>query len=286
MIFKKKKNIEKTEWGDAIYVSQDNIKSDMVFLLKNNIKGIIISNDNDYLLDNIDFLKEYDFIELVIISAYKKLDYSGINHLRNLKVLSINTLYKDNQEINFDKFPNLIDCRFTWRVKAKSLFNCSSLQYLGISSYKGKNLENFNKLINLKTLSIGQSSIETLGGLNKLIKLENLDLYNNRKLINFEGIINFSTLKSFSIDSCKGLNNINEISTLLNLTKLVINNCGDLDSIKSINKIKTLKEFDFQDSTNILDGDISSCIGLVCSFQDRRHYNYKYQEIKKMNKNE
>jgi hypothetical protein len=284
MILKKRKNIEDTEWGQAIYISSETIKDDMLFMIKNNIKGVIISNENGYILDNVNFFKEYDFIERVIISAYKEIDYSGIHFLKNLKVLALNILSKDNQELDFSKFPNLLDCRFTWRTKTSSLFNCTSLEYLGITKYKGENLEEFEKLINLKTLSIGQSSIETLNGLNKLVGLENLDLFNNRKLVNFQGIGNLKSLKRLSIESCKGLNEINEVSSLYNLEKLIINNCGDIESIKPIESLKNLKEFYFQDSTNIIDGDISPCIGLSkASFQDRKHYNYKYQEIKMIN---
>ena len=95
MILNKKKNIEDTEWGQAIYVSSDTIKDDMLFIIKNNIKGVIISNDNGYLLDNVDFFKEYNFIEIVIISAYKEVDYAGIQYLKNLKVLALNILSKD-----------------------------------------------------------------------------------------------------------------------------------------------------------------------------------------------
>ena len=284
MILNKKKNIEDTEWGQAIYVSSDTIKDDMLFIIKNNIKGVIISNDNGYLLDNVDFFKEYNFIEIVIISAYKEVDYAGIQYLKNLKVLALNILSKDNQIIDFSKFPNLLDCRFTWRTKASSLFDCTSLEYLGITKYKGESLEKFNKLVNLKTLSIGQSSIETLNGLKKLVSLENLDLFNNRKLVDFHGIGDLKSLKKLSIEYCKGLNKINEVGSLHNLEKLIINNCEDIDSIKPIEGLKNLKEFYFQDSTNIIDGDISPCIGLSkASFQDRKHYNYRYQEIKRLN---
>jgi hypothetical protein len=285
MILNMKKNIVETEFGQAVYVTSDTIKDDMLFLIKNNIKGVIITNDNGYILDNVDFFKEYDFIEIVIVSAYKEIDYSGIHYLINLKILILNILSKENQYIDFSKFPNLIDCRFNWRAKAISLFDCTSLEYLNITKYKGTDLDKFEKLVNLKTLCIGQSAIETLNGITKLTSLVKLDLFNNRKLSSFNGISVLKHLKEFSIDSCKGLSEINEISQLENLEKLKINNCGDIESVKPIVGLKNLKEFYFQDSTNVVDGDISPCIGLSkTSFQDRKHYNYKYQEIKNLSK--
>lgn len=285
MFFRNKKKIVHTEFGKAIYVSSNTINEDMLFLKKNNIKGIIISNDNDYLIDNVNFLKENDFIESITIYAYNKIDYSAIHYLKKLKTLNINTLYRDNQEINFSSFQNLKICSFNWRKKIISLFDCHSLETLSIGGFRGESLQQFANLYNLKILRIYKSSIKGIGELNKLSKLDTLDLFGNRKLMNFNNIYNLISLKHLCIESCKNYTNLDGIEKLKNLESLEVNNCKEIDSLKPLRELQKLKKVDFQDSTNIIDGDISPCIKLISSFQDRKHYNYSYLEIKRLRSN-
>ena len=284
MFFKKSRNIIETELGKAIYVSSDTIEEDMLFLKKNNVKGVIISNDNGYKLNHVDFFKTYDFIEIVIISLYLETDYSAIHYLKKLKVLSLNILCKDNQAIDFSCFPELVTCCFNWRAKTKFLFECTSLEDLSLSKFKGANLENFKNLENLKWLQIYQSSIENLNGIENLYNLERLDLYGNRKLVSFVGIGHLRVLKQLKVSSCKGLNDLDEFSSLENLEKLEINNCGDIKSLLPIKGLKKLNELKFLESTNIVDGNLSPCIGMKdIFFQNRKHYNYTYQELEMIN---
>ncbi|WP_226390530.1 hypothetical protein [Penaeicola halotolerans] len=284
MLLKKKIEIVNTEWGKSAYISSDNIAGDMEAVKKSNILGVILSFDKGYKLDNVDFLKDYTFIERITISSYQAIDYTALRHLKNLKVLAINVLAKDNQEIDFNMFPKLEDCRFIWRPKAKTIFNCTSLKRLDIIKFNKEDLQDLRHLVNLKTLGLRQSSIKSLIGIENLL-LERLGLYHLSKLDNLKGVDKLSkTLKYLDVESCKNIDEIEEISQLYSLEKLGLNNCKEIKSLSPIRGLKKLKWFDFWGNTSIQDGDMTPCIGIQkVAFENRKHYNYKNEEIDKLN---
>jgi hypothetical protein len=281
-LFKTNIEVANTELGNAVYVGSD-VETTMDYAIKNNIKGIIISHGKGYRNSNVDFLKKYTFIENLIIQYYGSIDLTGIHSLINLKRMALNIIANDNQVIDFSCFPFIETCMFDWRPKAKSIFNCKSLKYLRINKLKKDDLTDFRELSNIEVLKIASSSIKSLKGIEQL-NLHTLGLYYLNRLesiANIEGLV--GTLKVLDIQTCKKINSIKEISTLENLEKLGINNCGDIDSIKPICNLKRLKSFEFWESTNILDGDISPCLNLKgVAFQNRKHYNHTYEDIYKI----
>lgn len=287
MIFnKKQKEIIETEWGKSIYIDSKAINQDILFLKSNNIKGVIISNDNGFNGNDLSFFKHCDFIESVTISIYSKVDYLGLNYLKNLKALYLNILCKDSQGIDFSNFPKLQACSFTWNNKMKSVFECSSLEYLSISKFKGKNLQQFAKLQSLEVLRVYQSSIETLIGIESLVKLKHLDLYGNRNLNFINELRNLNKLGILEIEKSKGINNIDAIYYLNSLFKLKLIDLDDVESIRPLQNLQNLKEIHLSGSTNIVDGDLSPCINIpIRYFKNRKHYNYKNEEIDRLNEN-
>jgi hypothetical protein len=277
----KKNNIEiaKTELGEAVYIGSD-VESTMVYVTKNNIKGIIISHDKGFRDTNVDFLKKYSFIENLIIQYYGSIDLTGIHSLINLKRMALNIIANDNQLIDFTCFPHIETCMFDWRPKAKSIFKCKSLKYLRINKLKKNDLTDFKELSNLEVLKIASSSIKTLKGIETL-KLNTLGLYYLNSLVslvNVDGLA--STLKELDIQTCKKINNIKDVASLVNLEKLGINNCGEIESIKPVSSLKRLYRFEFWESTNIMDGDITPCLSLKeVAFQNRKHYTHTNEEI-------
>ena len=271
-----------TEFGQAVYLGSD-IEFVMNYATQNKIKGLIISYDRGFRNTTIEFLKNYTFIENLIIQYYGNIDLNGIHYLRNLKKLALNIIANDNQLIDFSCFPNLETCFFDWRPKAKSIFNCKTLKDLRISKFRKENLEDLQELSNLEALTITSSPIKYLKGIENL-KISRLRLYYLTKLENLnyiEGLAEY--IKELDIHACKKIKNIQQIASLTNLEMLGLNNCGEIDNIKPIKNLKKLYRFNFRESTNILDGDVTPCFDLKdVAFQNRKHYTHTYEEINKV----
>ncbi len=273
-----------SEIGQQAYIGSE-VESVMEYVENNGIKGVIVSFDYGYRGSNLDFLKNYPFLETITIQYYGDIDISAIHYLNNLKKIAINIITNDTQLIDFTCFPILDTCFFDWRPKAKSIFQCTTLRDLRISKFKKDDLANLQELTNLESLLISSSPIKSLKGIENL-KLSSLKLNYLTKLDSLtyiEGLAN--SLQELDIHACKKINSIESISFLKRLDKLGVNNCGEISSIKPIKNLKKLDRFNFWETTNILDGDMTPCLNIKkVAFQNRKHYTHSWEEIKKLTK--
>ncbi|WP_143054000.1 hypothetical protein [Parapedobacter koreensis] len=210
-----------TEFGPAVYVGRD-ISATVQYARKNGINGLIVAEGGNYPFADVNFLQNCSFVETLVIQRYGHIDLTGIHALSALKKLALNITANDKQPIDFSCFPQLEVAKFTWRPKAKSLFDCKSLRYLRIEKFNKRDLEDLGGLSNLEILKVVSSPIKTT---------------------------------------------------------------GDIDSIKPIRSLKKLKDFRFWESTNVLDGDMTPCIGVkTVAFKNRPHYTHTKEEIDEINK--
>lgn len=188
-------------------------------------------------------------------------------------------------EIDCTKFPNLRECGLYWRPRAKSLFGCGNLKRLVIDHYSGKenDLSLFSRLANLESLSIMNSRIISLKGIEKLNKLRFLGLYNLRKLNSLEGIERLSSLSHLEVNGCRAIGTIAPVKHLKLLKRIHFCNDNVIDTLRHISELKGLEEVLFYDNTNIKDGDLTPLISLPklhnISFQDRKHYSHTLKNI-------
>jgi len=226
-------------------------------------------------LSNLENLKSLKIIDLRIPSV------SPIHVLKELLELEVITLCKT--EINFLAFPRLEACALEWRPKAASLFDCLSIKSLFINRYSGKDVNLFGKLIHLETLSILNAPVEDLRGLSSLVKLRSLRLANLKHVKSLSGIESLEELEELTIDTCGSINSISELCHLSNLKRLYLSNDGVIESLSPLGNLEKLDEVVFDESTNILDGDLSPLLRqkLISriSFQNRRHYSHRREDF-------
>lgn len=254
-------------------------------IYKQDIKTIVIKTYEGYELKNLEWLKKCPFISQVHLFCYEdNFELQGLHYLKDLKLLNLNvTAKKGLQGLDFDNFPKLQNCSIDWNPKMKNLFNCISLQRLSLRKYKGKDLDNMDSLSNLNELIINNATIESLSGIEGL-NINRLELVNMRKLVSLKGVESLINLKVLEIENCSKVESIDDIDTLLNLEKLGLNNSKEVETLKPIRDLKKLQQLDFWGNTLIQDGDITPCIGIPkVAFENRKHYNYKNEEIDKLN---
>ena len=141
--------------------------------------------------------------------------------------------------------------------------------------------EAFNSAI-LDTLSIFQSKITTLEGIQKSQKLQCVYLYNNRSLQDISVLKKVKrTLRALRIENCPKIVDFSVLGELENLELLQLSGSNELDDISFLKTMKNLKTFIF--NINVKDGDLSPCLNLsyVCSGKNRKHYNLKDKDLPK-----
>lgn len=158
-----------------------------------------------------------------------------------------------------------------------------TLKKLFVNRYDGKDIVPFMRLINLESLAIFNARVENLLGFGTLKKLRSLRLANLKRLTSLAGIEGLENLQELDIHTCRAIGSIEQISSLSQLQKLYLNNDGDIESLKPIDKLTGLEAVLFYESTNILDGDLSPLkrqqnLSRI-SFQNRRHYSHRREEF-------
>lgn len=274
-------SIDENKYGKEMILHSEWDGSLVDFMQHNNIKGLYLNYAKGWENHDLSFLKKLPFIESLKIIDLNIKDISYIHYLRNLKSLLIDTY--DKTEIDFLKFPQLEECMFGWRPKAKTLFECNTLRLVSISNYTSKDTNEFAKLINLESLSIVNSPVADLQGLKNLNKLKFLGLYYLRKLNSLSGIEKLINLEELEINTCRQLTSIKEIGNLTNLKKLQLCNDGNIDTIKPLESLTELESFLFYESTNIQDGDLTPILKMKklkkIAFQNRKHYTPQREEF-------
>jgi hypothetical protein len=266
--------IIKSIWQDSFYK-----------LLKDkDVKELELNEGKGWQGDNVDFLQFLPDLKSLIIIDLRIKSIKNIHYLHKLNKIEISTYC--NTPIDFNNFPNLIECGFEWREGSESLFECKILLKLFLNSYNKKSSEPFSHLIKLEELALLNSDISDLQGLSLLIHLKSLRLANLAKVKSLHGIGELNQLEELEIYRCKGVNEISELFKLIKLKRLLLLDLGVIDSIKGMENLTDLKAFFFYESTNIADGDISPLFKLKnlnkVSFQNRKHYTHRREDFGKL----
>lgn len=265
------KAIIKSKWQDSF----------LDILSDNNINEIELNDGKGWHGENLDFLRAFPLLKSLTIIDLKIKSIDPIHYLNALTSINLSTYSKF--PVNFKYFPNLTNCGFEWIKNSDSLFECKNLVTLSINKYDKLNTDAFAQLINLEKLTLLNSPVENIKGISLLFRLKYLSIANLNKLTSLEGIEHLQQMKELEIQRCKRIHTISEIFKLKELEKFFLLDCGDIESIRGIENLKKIKSFLFYESTNIMDGDLSSIFNLKnlsnISYQNRKHYTHKREDF-------
>jgi len=251
-------------------------------LLANDVLELELNYAKGWRGTDLTFLRRLPQLQaFAIIDHFQMPLVEPIHSLHELRKLNVQTYC--GTPIRFAEFPQLQDCALEWRRQCKSLFSCLTLKKLFVNCYKKNDVDAFSSLVNLESLSLLSAPVHNLRGLIPLKHLRYLRLANLRKLTSLAGIEGLVALEELNIDTCRTIGSIDEIGSLTRLRKFHFGNCGEIESLKPLEKLTSLEWVTFVESTNILDGDLSPLMQPKnlsrVSFQNRRHYSHRREDF-------
>jgi len=236
-----KKSINSLFLRNIVFIDSNYLDQNILALMSEADINTIRLTD-DYRLDNLDFLNDYDlsFIRSIDILSDSVTNIEGLYSLFNLE--SINST---NQKIDYSKFPRLRAIGGELSLFSyKTLSNIDTLESIGISNkFKEIDVSIFSKNSKLKYLMLRSSKITSLKGLENFKKLECLELFHNRNITSLEGITEEHNkyLKEINIYKAPKLFYVNNyLSKLTNIENLQLA-CKRVDSLKFLDDLKKLK---------------------------------------------
>jgi hypothetical protein len=154
--------------------------------------------------------------------------------------------------------------------------------HLKENSNSFKNLSETDKLL---FLELNWANIKNFDGVEKFKNLKRLELHCCVKLENDHGLSQLNeSLEFLHINTSRKFKFSNELLQLKKLKVLCLNNCGAIENLDFLNNFPNLIDFRFV-NTNILDGNLKPILDhptiRSVGFLNKRHYNYKDDQIKK-----
>jgi len=267
-----------------IEVSIRSLEEQIEFINTNGIEKALI------IAESIDFITKCPSLKYLSIipsdNCGSGFDYSPLYNMPQIKSLRCSTVYGKNEEfstcIDYSKISGLEDIHVNLHGY-KNYNTIETLKSLALHNYMEADIsEAFNSTL-LDTLSIIQSKIKSLDGIQKSQKMQCLYLYHNRLLEDISALKKVKgTLRALRIDCCPKIKDFSVLSELENLELLELSGNNELPSLYFIKSMNRLKTFTF--TMNIKDGDLSPCLNLsyVHSGRNRKHYNFKDAELPKL----
>jgi hypothetical protein len=269
-------SIEKGEYGQRLVLNAGWSDQILDYMLAHDIKEVNINYARGFTGQNVDFLTKVPFLAAILIIVYHTPNLQAINSLHNLRSLSIGG--QEKVQIDFANFPQLVQCALMRKIKTKGLFECTTLRDLYLNPYSAKDTSNLAALSNIESLRLISAPAVELNGLRHLEKLTKLEISYFTKLPSLSGIEYLTGLESLEINACRKLTNIEEVKELRNLKRFVVANCDDIASLKPLEHLDKLEKVIFNESTNIVDGDLSPLENLphlkLVAFRNRKHYSH------------
>lgn len=279
----KNKDFHVSSWNEnrVLRVNSDMIDEYMQYYIDNNLDGVSIAPHYGFRTNSIDFLEKYPFVKCVSVSCNdRKIDISVLSKLSNLKMLAISDF---NQPLDLSNNSGLEEISIDWHNKVRLPIKSNTLKILRIWGFKpmNKNLLELGNWPTLEELSLIQGNIASLEGVEKYPLLNKMVLAYLRNLTSVKEL-QTSNLQNLELDTCKKIADIETLSEIKTLEKIIMGNCGKIPSLQFINKFANLNFFSFV-NTEIEDGDLTPCLNLdYAGFDNKRHYSHTFEEIKQL----
>jgi len=268
--------------NDTLIIDQQKIFECMEFFKKKHLKRIWISRFHGYTDNNIDFLKDFDFLKEIKIKG--PFDISGLYALNDLEFLSYENL-NPSQILDLGCFTKMKTCYLDLKSKVKNLNSLTKVKDIRLFHYtvKEKDLTGLGNLKQLESLYISMSNIESLKGIEEFERLKNIEFHYLRNLTHIKEVANLSGVLEFlTFGNAKKIIDFESVTALEKLKTLGFNSCGSIPSIKFINDMPNLEDFRFM-STDVIDGDLSPLKRLrYAAFVNKKHYSMTYEDIAKL----
>lgn len=247
----------------------------------------LLLNEMDQVSRNgLAFLERLPELEQLHLSDLLVEDVSGIHHLRNLRVLNLNSY--DNTSIDFRCFPRLEDCFTFWRPGIQSLFEVASLKRLQIQRYQNDDLTALGALARLTSLTLVDPRITTLRGVEALPAMTSLEIVGARRLED-AGVVVLAAatrLEELELSQCRLLTHIGPVGELPHLRRVALHDCKRLETVQPLRRCAALEEVGLGGSTNLVDGDLTFLLELprlkTVRIAKRKHYQPQPEELLRM----
>jgi len=246
-------------------------------------KALVVAEDIRFLHQ----CPELEELHIIPAISAQDFDFSPLYDMPNLRKLCCETIYgPEENRVSFVDYSKFSSLEVLIVNGAKGHNNVGSVKGLKCIAFEsgqpiGKTLVGAFQGQQLEELSITQSAITTLDGLDQTPMLKTLKLYYNRRLEDIFGLASVKdSLIELDIESCGKIKDFSVLHELQNLEELRLVGRNVLPDLSFVRNMPNLKSFIF--FMNAADGDLSMCLDIpYVSIENHRHYSHKNEDFSK-----
>jgi len=262
----------------SVILTESNKHRAIIEAKEKGIKSIYIGKDSDSeTIQDLEFLKEYDFIEKIFIQSNLKYDISPTEYLKDLKFLSLDCGVKKECDLSHLNNLNYFSGHYSKHIK--SILDNKNISRLVFFYFSEGDMLSLTNMLMLSSLTLVKSSIKAMKGVERLSKLSDLRIQFNYKLDRID-LDNLVSIRMMQLSSCSKLKEFNGFKHATKLSTLILQNCPRIESIKGLNDCPQLEALALFDGTKVADGDVSILRRLKKTWlKEFKHYNVKESDL-------
>jgi len=173
------------------------------FMINEGIYALRLTDSFGFKGENLSFLPSLTYLKSLELYCWNAKDIKVLEALPQLEVLGLQ--FRSSKKIDLSHFTKLRVTLLTWAKGLESIFSLKNIEYLNIQNYPHSNLKPIEHMKELKRLYLTSRKLETLDGIEGLVNLEELDLYNCPQLARKSGLEKLNKLEKIEIESCNKL---------------------------------------------------------------------------------
>jgi hypothetical protein len=267
----------------TVWVSSGNLPAALEQSRTDPTRTVALASHRGFREANLEFLQEWTHVQNLCLLHLEGTDLSGLRHLPHLTRLLADGC---DGRLDFTWTPNLRELYLSWTPITDLGSLPRTVEVLHVSSFKPEDggLESIPDLPGLREVSVVNSKIQKLDGIERFKELVKLELALNPRL-NFLCALTrsgSSKLDFLDICSCKKIVDYATLQGLAALRVLRINAAGAVESLRFTEQLPRLEELRFMDTT-VTDGDMTPCLRLKrVAFTSKKHYTHTLLQVKKL----
>jgi internalin A len=235
---------------------------------------------------DLEFLEAWPVRQLMLLDR-KQTDLSPISRLGGtLEELSVQAA--PGAVISAGDFPALTGLSAYWDAVHETISEAKDLRRLTVMAYGGIDLSPLSSNESLIRVTLKEAlALESLSGAEGLLELQKLAVGRAPFLHDLMALRQVEApLRDLQFEDCMGIEALEEMGSLEELTWLGVSNCGPIESLKPLQSLSQLETLYAWGTTRISDNDLSPLTRLPklneVRMRERREYRPQVSEIQQI----
>ena len=194
---------------------------------------------------NFDFYSQIPSLRNFDISSFNTFDYTPLLQNKKLTDLGIGETKSIAVNLSFIKeFENLTTLWIDGMKKGlESVSELSKLERLTFRGVKMNDIDLIGNLENLKQLKLLFGSYKNLDGISNVKSIKTLEISRTRQIPNYDFLKTMGNLNSLYFEGMSKMKKLPDLSGLINLKRIQIDNNSKLVDITNLNQLSNLETF-------------------------------------------